>query len=313
MPTLTTAEIVADLFSAFKKQIPALSYFSTDFSGARAKYNQQIIAHVASLPTAADHNASNGYFDSMTSGRTLLTDVPVTIDTWKDVAVKFPAADLNQDRSTKYLETVNAAAYVLGKAMVDSVLAKVVAANISYTEVCTIANATYAKLRGFSVAMNANGAGPQRFGLVTPGFMSGLLADSIIASGDYFNRRQEAEIYAELSGIAGFQRIAEYPDFPANSQSLTGFFFDRRAVVIALRLPEDAIELAASRGVPIPMKTEVQTDPESGLSVLALERLNTTTLDLELTFSVMFGSAVGKQGGSAGTIMDKAGYRVTTA
>jgi hypothetical protein len=62
-------------------------------------------------------------------------------------------------------------------------------------------------------------------------------------------------------------------------------------------------------------KIEVQTDADSGLSVLAIERLNTTTMDLELTFSVMWGSVVGRQGSSnaAGSILDKAGLRIITA
>jgi hypothetical protein len=96
-------------------------------------------------------------------------------------------------------------------------------------------------------------------------------------------------------------------------ENLTGLFFEERAIVIASRLPNDSIALAQQRGVPVPMKVEPVTDPESGLTVLSLERFNTTTLDLELCFSVMFGSAVGRQAGTADTKLDQAGLRIIAA
>jgi hypothetical protein len=306
--TLTTAEIVADFFEAFRKLIPAINYFSTDFSNAEAKFNQQIIAHVGALPVAVTHTT---YFGSPVSARTLLSDVPITMDTWKDVVLKFQAADLVADRSTKYTKTVNSAAYVLAKALIDSVLAKVVAANLSHTVICTQATATAAKLRTFVAQLNLQGAGPMFYGLVKSGFMTGLLSDTNIISGFYWGERQEGTPIMQLKSIQGFQAISEYPDDAAWPALLNALFFDARAVAVASRLPADSLEMARSRGVPIPLKVGVETDEQSGLTILALERLNTDSLDLELCFSVMFGSAVGKQGGSADTIMDQAGLRVT--
>jgi hypothetical protein len=233
------------------------------------------------------------------------------MDTWKDVVLKFQAADLVADRSTKYTKTVNSAAYVLGKALVDSVLAKCLAANLSHTTICTQANATAAKLRSFVAQLNSQGAGPFYFGLVKSGFMTGLLSDTSIISGFYFNQRQQGTPIMELTNIQGFQSVSEYPDDTAWPALLNAIFFDTRAIAVASRLPADSLDLARTRGVPIPLKVNTQTDPMSGLTILALERLNTDTLDLELCFSVMFGSAVGKQGGSADTIMDPAGLRVT--
>lgn len=399
--TLTTAEIVADFFAAFRKMIPAVKYFATDFSSQVVKKGQQIIAHVASLPSAVDHDDTNGYFYSPTSARTLLTDVPVTMDTQKDVILKFKGTDLIADRTPKYIKTVDAAAYVLGKSFVDSILKKCNSTNLSNVATCTQANATAAKLRLFTATLNGLGAGPMRYGLVNSGFMTGLLSDTVIGSGDYFNQRQESGPFAILNNIAGFQQVAEYPDWPqqttasngltdtftaATSDLITstsahglvegdrirvssagtlpaglsaatnyfviasgltttafkvsatsggsavditdtgtgthtwfrydntnGIFFEDRAIVAASRLPSDSIDLANQRGVPVPMKVEPQTDPESGLTVLALERFNTSTLDLELCFSTIFGSAVGRQGGTAATLMDNAALRVIEA
>lgn len=394
MPTLSTSEIVADVFAAFRKMVPALKYFATDFSSANAKYNQQIIAHVAALPSVVTHDTTNGFFYSPTDARTLLTDVPVTMDTWKDVILKFTANNLVTDRTAKYLKTVEGAAFQLGKAMIDSVLGKCNSTNLSNVLTCTQANATAAKLRLFTATLNAQGAGPMRHGLVNSGFMTGLLGDTVIGSGDYFDQRQEAGPFAILNNIAGFQAVMEYPDYPANTAAIdtftaatsdlltvasahgliagdrvrvsstttlpaglsaatnyfviasgltatalklsatsggsavditdtgtgthtisrydntNGIFFEDRAIVISSRLPADSIELAQSRGVPVPMKAAPMTDPDSGLTVLALERFNTSSLDLELCFSVMFGSAVGRQGGTAASLMDNGALRI---
>jgi hypothetical protein len=394
--TLTTAEIIADVFEAFRKMVPALKYFASDFSSAQAKFNQQIIAHVAGLPVVTTHDQVNGYFQAPQNARSLLTDVKLTMDTWKDVLMKFQNVDLVSDRTYKYQSIIAGAAYQLGKAVVDSVLAKVNSTNISNVLTCTAANATAAKLRLFTAQLNAQGAGPLRYGLVNGPFMTGLLSDTSIISGLYFNQRQEQNINEVLTNIAGFLGISEYTDFPATSagqtfttafatdlitsvahgliagdrirvstdttlpagmaaatnyfviasgltadafkvsatsggatiditdngtgvqtwshyENLNGFFFEDRAVVLASRLPADSIDFAQSRGVPTPVKVETQTDAQTGLSVLAIERLNTSTLDLELCFSVMFGSAVGRQAGAAGAIMDNAGLRVIEA
>ena len=399
--TLTTAEIVADFFEAFRHMLPALNYMAKDFSSANAKKGQQIIAHVGALPTAVDHDDTNGYFYSPTSARDLLTDVPVTMDQQKDVILKFKGTDLLADRTAKYTKTVNSAAHVLAKAMIDSILQKCNSTNLSNTLTCTAANATAAKLRLFTATINGQKAAPVRHGLVSTAFMTCLLGDTVIASGDYFDQRQGASPYSLLNNIAGFQQISEYSDFqtqtttangdsdtftaatsdlitstsahgliagdrirfsstttlPAGLSAATnyfviasgltstafkvsatsggsavditdtgtgthtwfrydntnGIFFEERAIVVASRLPSDSIALAQQRGVPVPMKVEPLTDPESGLTVLALERLNTSTLDLELCFSTIFGSAVGRQGGTAGDLMDAAALRIIEA
>jgi hypothetical protein len=396
--TLSTAEIIADVFDAFRKILPSLKYFATDFSSAQAKFNQQIIAHVAALPVVTTHDQTNGYFQAPQNARSLLTDVKLTMDTWKDVIMKFQNVDLVTDRTYKYQSIIAGAAFQLGKAVIDSVLTKVNSTNISNQLTCTAANATAAKLRLFTAQLNAQGAGPMRYGLVNGPFMTGLQSDTSIISGFYFNQRQTDTPYEELIKIAGFQAISEYTDFPSNTtagavftvvsgtgvftstahgliagdrvrasntggalpagmsaatnyfviatglgantfelsatlggaaitltdngtgtnsfnrwDNINGFFFEDRAVVVASRLPADSIDFAVSRGVPIPVKVETATDAESGLSVLAIERLNTGTLDLELCFSVMFGSAVGRQAGAAGDVMDNAGLRIVEA
>lgn len=394
MATLSTAEITADVFAAFRKRLPALRSFSTDFTSNTAKKDQQVIAHVAALPTAADHNATS-YFTSPTSASSLLTDVPVTLSSHKDVVLKLADSDAISTRNKKYVQAVNGAAHALAKAMIDSVLAKVTSTNASYVAVCTTSAATGAKLRSFTETMNSNGAfGMSRHALVNGAFMGGLLADSTITSGDYFAQRQEGQREQTLTNIMGFDSVMEYTDFPANNtaidtftvntstevltvasahglivgdrvrvssattlpaglsagtnyfvvstpstttltisatsggsavnitdtgtgahtisryENLNGVCYDTNGIVVASAIPNDSTVLAAQRGIPVPLKVDTQTDPESGLTLLVLERLNTATLDIEICYSVIFGSAIGRQGGTAATVMDPAVLRI---
>jgi hypothetical protein len=51
------------------------------------------------------------------------------------------------------------------------------------------------------------------------------------------------------------------------------------------------------------------SDPETGFTLLAINWQSPGTFDLNLTLAAVWGSAVGKQGGSADAITDKAALR----
>src|SRR5256885_7581017 len=59
--TLTTTEILADTMDAFRTFVPMINAFSTDFSNARSKKGETIIAHVSSLPVVQDYDANSGF------------------------------------------------------------------------------------------------------------------------------------------------------------------------------------------------------------------------------------------------------------
>lgn len=88
------------------------------------------------------------------------------------------------------------------------------------------------------------------------------------------------------------------------------FFGEPRAALIASRLPQDSLDVARQLNIPIPVKYETQTDPVTGLTVMIVSRLNTGTLDVEMCYSAMWGSAVGRQAGSAAALMDNAALRI---
>src|SRR5881394_776251 len=247
--TLTVSEILSDVLSAFLQRVPSLKFFATDFSSDRVKYGQTIIAHLPTVPTAYDHVAASGYSANAQSARSLLTDVPIIIDGWKDVPIKIAADDASQDRSQNYLKTISNSGYVLGKAVVDYALSKVLAANFSQSTTESTANTTKDTLGKVRVALNGKKASTPRNMVCSSDFFAALDNDSRISSGDYYGQRVGADPFGRLFNCAGFTEIQEYPEFPTNSQNLSAFGFDERAIGIATRLPVDSTDIARGLGI----------------------------------------------------------------
>jgi hypothetical protein len=313
MPTLTVSEILNDVLAAFKKSVPMLNYFSYDMNGNKtAKYGQTVIAHIPSLPTAYDYVVATGYEANAQNARDLLTDVPIVINQWKHVPFKLMHDDVNEDRSQNYLKAIDNAGYVLGKAVVDFALSKVLAANFTNSTTASTGNTSRDTLSAVRKGMNSKGAASPRFGLVSSDFFNALDADTRIASRDYHGQMVGANPVGSLKAVAGFAEIMEYPDLPTNAEYLSGFFFDSRAVAIATRLPEDSTTLANSLGIPVTYVAETQTDPTTGLSLVSYSHINQNTHQIHVSVAVMYGAVAGAQGGSAATITDNAGWRVKT-
>lgn len=310
--TLTFTEILADVLQAFKTRVPALRLFAHDFSRDQVKFNQQVIAHLPVVPTAYDHVAASGYNNNAQNARDLLVDIPITIDGWKDVPIKITTTDASTDRSQNYLKTISNAGYVLGKAVVDFALTKVTAANFSEVTDEAIANTNRDTLGKVRKAMNLKKAGTPRNMLVNSDFFESLDSDPRIASRDYVGQRVEGDPFGRLVNVAGFAQILEYPDFPTNSQNLTAFAFDERAIGIATRLPMDSTELARTLGLPVNYKAEMVQDAETGLAIAGFGWIDSNTHDIFITSSVMYGAVAGSQGGATGAKTDYAGHRVRT-
>jgi hypothetical protein len=312
MATLTVSEILSDVIGAFKTRVPALNYFASDMSTEQVKFGQQIIAHIPTVPTTYAHTASTGYAENAQSARDLLTDVPITIDQWRHVTIKLLTADVAQDRSKNYLKTIENAGYALGKYVVDYALGKALETNFSQQSLEPIDDTDLETLQDIRADMNGVDAGSPRYGLVNTLAFNALERDARIASGDYYGQRTGADPFGKLLGVSGFNEISEYPDLPSNSENLSGFFFDSRAITIATRLPQDSVDLAGQMGIPVPIKREVITG-EGGLTLAGFGWFDQVTHNLYVTASVMFGASAGKQAGSAGTLTDYAGHLLATA
>jgi hypothetical protein len=310
--TLTVAEILTDVLEAFKTRVPGINFFAHDFSSARVKFGQQIIAHLPTVPTAYDHVAATGYRNNAQNARDLLTDVAITIDGWKDVPIKILHDDAEEDRSQNYLKTISNAGYVLGKAVVDFVLGKIVAANFSQSTTESIANTTLDTLGKVRLAMNSLQAGAPRNILCSSAFWGALDSDPRISSGDYHGQQIGGSPFGHLMNVGGFANVDEYPGFPSTG-NLSAFAFDERALGVATRLPSDSTELARRLGIPVTYKEEVVQDPDSGLAIMGFGEIDPITHNIYVTSTIMFGAIGGSQAGSAGDKTDYAGHRIITA
>jgi hypothetical protein len=229
--------------------------------------------------------------------------------------VKFAHLQNIASQKSLYQDTINDAAFVLGKAVVDGVCALITAANFSQSSTVAIASTSRDTLGTVRKNMNTKGAGPTRFGIVNSDFFEKLDSDSRIASRDYYGQQTGANAFGHIQSVAGFADIWEYPSLPANSENLSGFFFDPRAVSLVTGLPDHTFELAASLGIPQVMRHEIVQDPASGLAMMALFWQEQGTADVYMTITLLWGALAGKQasGNSAGIATDYAGYRIVTA
>lgn len=314
--TLSATEILQDTLESFKVQFPMLTGpagFGTDFQPKTARKGNTIIAHIRTLPSTQSYDSSSGYEANAAEASSLLTDVPVALDQHIHVPVKIDHIDVLSSQKDLYAGAIADMAFVLGKAVVDDALAEVKAANFSYGDNVTIANTSKTTLNAATKKLNENGNAPRgRFGLVTSDFYNALEEDARLSSRDYHGQMRQANGYGELQNVAGFERVWEYPDLrTAAGESINGFFGGRNAVAIASRVPSDPSQLAASIGIPAIAKFETVTDPNSGLTLLGIQWMKAGVFDIYLTVALIWGVAAGKQGGTAGTKCDKAGYRVT--
>ncbi len=399
MPTLNPDILLADTLEAFKTRFPMLRGMSTDFRAAPLKLDTEYIAHIETLPTAATYDTTTGYANGATSGRSLLTDVPITVDTHKHVPVKLEHLNAIKDHQQKYDRTVGNCGYVLGKTIVDSVITKGFRNSaFSNTVTDTVANTDRDTLAAICELMNTNDASPfGRIGIVGSSVMTSLMADAEIGSRDYYGQLAGGNALRVLRGLEGFEAIYEYPGFAgeksgqtftaattdictatahglktgdkvrvstssalpaglsasttyfviyltadtfklattdANAvagtaiditdtgtgthtvtgyENTTGLFFERRAIAVLAGLPNTTAELAAAFGIPQIMAFTPMTEPESGFSASLVRWQAAGTGDLYVSPASVWGSALGRQSGTADGITDRAAVRLITA
>ena len=223
MPTLTPDILLSDTLEAFKTRFPMLAGMSTDFRATPLKLDTEYIAHIETLPSAATYDTTTGYANGATSGRSLLTDVPITVDTHKHVPVKLEHLNAIKDHQQKYGRLVGNCGYVLGKTIVDSVILKGFRnSSFSNTVTDTVANSDRDTLAAICEAMNTNEASPfGRSGIVSSAVMTSLFGDAEISSKDYYGQMAGGNALRVLRNIEGFEAIYEYPGFTGEKAAQT--------------------------------------------------------------------------------------------
>jgi hypothetical protein len=368
-----------------------LGRMGTQFDAAPLRLNDTVKAHIRSLPSAVAYHATTGYQLSTNSARSLLTDVDITVDSHKHVPILFEHLNLIKDQKEVYDGCIGDSAYVLGKSMIDTVLAKAKGSNISYSETDTTANSDLDLIEAITTKMNGNGAMPNgRIGIVNSAVAQTLALDSRVASKDYYGQNTGGSGLRVFRNVGGFEAIYEYPALPSNNatgqtftaattdictatahgfktgdrvrltttttlpaglaaattyyviyltadtfklastdalatagtavdvtdtgtgthtvtgyENVTGLFFEASAIAIRAGIPSQTAELANVLGIPQVMAMETLRDPISGFALALMKWQAAGTGDLYISPTAIWGSAVGRQAGAAGSITDK--------
>lgn len=99
----------------------------------------------------------------------------------------------------------------------------------------------------------------------------------------------------------------------AKRENITGFFATREAIAIKTGLPTDSIEAAQAFGIPVPVSSDVVTDPDSGLSMIAYKWFEAGTMDAYITLAVLYGATAGALADTTKKVMEPCGHILRSA
>lgn len=225
MPTLTASEVLIDVIDAFVKKLPMLKYMGTDFRPSTLKLNQTYTAHVPSVPSV--ESVSSGDYSALTgaTARSLLTDVPVTVDQHPAVRLKWQHIDAIKDNKNEYDKVIGLAGYALAKHVIDNIIAGFTPNYFSQCSNYAVADSDCDMLDNITGDLNLVGAiSTGRFGIVNTPVANVLAGDSRLTSADYAGQRVRGEGYRRWADVNGFAEIMEYPDLSntTSGTALTG-------------------------------------------------------------------------------------------
>jgi hypothetical protein len=273
---------------------PELTRFTTDFSDQPATFNQTIMTRTISLPPVITYSTATGWADATAA----TTDVPVVINNHKGIPITFNENLLASTMRRLFGEFAEAAAYQLGKALVDSVYANLTDANFTNNTLGASSAFNRSAVIDIGTALTTRGvplAPGSRTMLLWPAAFGNLEKDTALIN---MATWQRPELFMQGVGpdaalmipIEGFQ-IYTSPNMPSNNANLIGFAGSRSALVIVTRTPNDYTTVlpGASFG-----NVQMVTDPDIGMTVMQVQYVNHTLGTATSRIALMWGSAAGQ-------------------
>lgn len=136
------------------------------------------------------------------------------------------------------------------------------------------------------------------------------------SSGYFFIKTKPSTTTLTLSATRGGATAAFSTDIVGTmklAENITGFFGTREAIAIKTALPTDGIEAAEAFGVPVTATSEVITDPNTGLSMIAYKWFKTGSMDSYVTLASLYGGVAGALADSGGYVMEPSGHILRSA
>jgi hypothetical protein len=316
-PTLSVPELLQDILEAFKLETPELfgaNGFATDFSSKTAVLGDKITAHISTLPVVANYDPTPGvgFYSGVQNAETLLTDVPVTLASFKHVPVRVKYLTQLSSKIPLYQSAIRDIGYVLGKTIVDTAFAQILGNFSNNAGPINPANFSLDSLEAIRTQMNLQKTlNRGRYGFCTSPIAQAIQNDDRVKSSLFYGALNGGEGYRVFRNIAGFSYIREYPDFSKVGGNIEFFGADPRAICVATRKP-DYSNAAAQLGAPEIMRFFPMSDAESGIQMVGVMWQEQGTGDVIVSVAMLFGVAAGNQGGAAGTVTDQAGVIVTS-
>jgi hypothetical protein len=274
---------------------PPITRFTTDFSDQPATFNQTIMTRTIAIPTVQTYSTATGWTDAVAQ----TTDVPVVINNHKGVPITFNEQLLASTMRRLFDEFSEAAAYALGKNLVDALYANLTDANFTNNTVSTSAAFARATVVDIGTALTLRGV-PLGLGnrtmLLWPAAFGNLEKDaSMIQFATNVPRPDimtggPTPASAFAIPIEAFD-IYSAPNLPSNNANLVGFAGSKSALIIATRMPNDYTSVfpGASSG-----NIQTVTDPDIGMSVMQVQYTNHTLGTATSRIAFMYGTAAGQ-------------------
>lgn len=278
--------VVQKALTLLKLDFPALTAFSTDFSDAGAKFNQQIVSHVRAIPGSSNYVAGTGYAQNDITD----TDVPVTIDGHKGVSINLTANDLASTDRDLFGEQVEGVHQRVGLDLSAALFALILNANFPNNTVQASGGFGRGTLNTIAAALNDLGVSKiGRVAILNSTYFSALSGDASIVSYAAFQRPELLTEYM-LPRVAGFQPY-EANNLGANGENLAGFVGTPDALVLATRTPNDYTTAlpGANNGA-----VSIVTNPDTGISVQLVQFVDHVKAQATYRVAYMFGVGKGQ-------------------
>lgn len=222
--TLTAQEILLDVIRAFAIRVPGLKASGMDLRTSGIKLNKQYTAHISTIPTVRDYDATTGYLANAASARDHLVDVDITVTKHRHVPLKWPYLNRIADDKQVYDKVIANAGYALARDFTMDIAAEFNAVNFSQESIFTEANSDVDMLVDVAGDMNLVGAMTEgRIMLVNTPVAGVLSGDQRMSSRDYEGQMVKGSSRRRWVDTQGFALIEEWPELPLNNgTALTG-------------------------------------------------------------------------------------------
>ncbi len=306
--TLSGTLVALRTLDLYKYEFPMLDSISADFSDQPAQFNQTTSTRIIVVPAVLSYSGTIGG-DGRPAGYSIATpaqtvDANVTLSNHRAVDIMFDANTLASTQRRLFEEQGPAAAYALGKDVVDALYAVITYANFGGNSgdnaPFAVASINYGRPTFAKAARVLNKQGApftNRFALSNSDYQEMLTQDPTLVSLAVF-QKPEIITDSELPPISKFRPI-EAPNLPATAitgfGNLAAFFAHKSALLIQARIPNDwssVLGAGASYG-----SVNVVTNPDTGLSVLMVQFSNPQSAHAEFRLALMYGVAKGNSKG----------------